>query len=129
MMLKRQIFLAMLLTAAASSAAVGQADKLATCEVPERFLYSNNTLLWGEYKNGLVRDVYDLQRAETILSSGVCSCENMFPVWDDAVAKTDERFRDAPEKGPAPDWVSSLRQDAANKMLKAVRFCKSEGAY
>lgn len=129
MMFCRMMVVALLMIPAGHKTAWAEADKLATCEVPERISYPYRTYWWGEIKNGLVGDIYDLRRAESVLSSGVCSCGNMFPAWDEAVAEAEERFKDAPEKGPTPDWVKALTQEAADKKLEAVRFCKSEGAY
>jgi hypothetical protein len=81
-----------------------------------------------QWKTGLLQDYYYLQRTRAVVSAAQCSCDLMFPSWQDMRPELEQllqQFPDASASEFTPDQGQQLR-DAERGLQQAKRAIASE---
>ncbi len=124
-------FLILIATAACFTASVASADSVSAsgCVIPDRISYPKHQQAGGVSSNGLLKSIYNLTRAEAVLSAGSCSCQLLHPSWDFVPAEYEKLFGDlAPNMNP-PAWLDEYNRKSRDTLNKAVKLCGKQGVY
>lgn len=81
-----------------------------------------------QWKTGLLQDYYFLQRSRAVIDAGQCSCDLMFPSWDDMRPELEqlvEQFPDVAASEFTPDQGQHLRA-AERELQQSKRAMASE---
>lgn len=66
-----------------------------------------------QWKTGLLQDYYYLQRTRAVVAAGECSCDLMFPSWDDMRPELEQLLKQFPDVSASeftPDQGQQLRE-------------------
>jgi hypothetical protein len=98
----------------------------AGCVVPGQIKRPERQISAEIDENDIVRSIYNLNRANTILENNQCTCSKLHPSWDGAVAEFEARFGGLPTSGPVPQEVLDLDEQSDAAWDKARGLCRAQ---
>lgn len=117
---------AIVVIACSASVALAQGKSHSGCNVPARLTYPAFDFVHGVPKNRVVSVIYDLNRAQQVISSGQCSCEVWHPRWDAALGQFEKDFM---QTGGTRAHFDQLQAQSSELFTQALRICSSQGVH
>ncbi|ASM72931.1 MULTISPECIES: hypothetical protein [Roseobacteraceae] len=74
-----------------------------------------------QWKTGLMQDYYYLQRSRAVVAAGQCSCDLMFPSWDDMRPELEQLLAQLPD-----DSASEFTPDQGRQLREIERAMQQE---